>query len=68
MIDSATLLWGLLFGSVGIGYFVYGRRQSNTLVRYVGLCLMVFPYFVEGTVLMVLVGVALMFVPKFVKL
>jgi hypothetical protein len=68
MIDSATLLWGLLFGSVGIGYFIYGKRQSNTLVRYVGLALMLFPYFVADTVLLVLVGVALMFVPKFVKL
>jgi hypothetical protein len=68
MFDTATLLWGLLFGSVGIGYFMYGKRQSNTLVRYVGIALMVFPYFVEGTVLLVLVGVALMFVPKFVKL
>jgi hypothetical protein len=68
MIDSATLLWGLLFGSVGIGYFIYGKRQSNTLVRYVGLALMLFPYFVADTVLLVLVGAALMFVPKFVKL
>ena len=68
MFDTATLLWGLLFGSVGIGYFMYGKRQSNTLVRYVGLALMLFPYFVADTVLLVLVGVALMFVPKFVKL
>jgi hypothetical protein len=68
MIDSATLLWGLLFGSVGIGYFMYGKRQSNAVIRYVGLALMVYPYFVADTLLLVLVGVALMFVPKFLKL
>jgi hypothetical protein len=68
MIDTAVIVWGLLFGSIGIGYFIYGRKQSNSLVKYVGLILMVFPYFVENVLLLVVVGVSLMFVPKFLKL
>ncbi len=66
--DATMMLWGLLFGSIGLGYFIYGKRQSNPLVRYLGLTLMVYPYFIPDTLLLVAVGVALMFVPKFVKL
>jgi hypothetical protein len=66
--DTTIMLWGLLFGSIGLGYFIYGRRQSNALVRYTGITLMVYPYFIPDTMVLVAVGVALLFVPKFVKL
>ena len=26
--DMATLLWGVIFGAIGVGFFVYGKRQS----------------------------------------
>jgi len=66
--DTTIMLWALLFGSIGLGYFIYGRRQSNPLVRYTGITLMVYPYFISDTLVLVAVGVALLFVPKFVKL
>jgi hypothetical protein len=62
------LLWGLVFGSIGMGYFIYGRKQANVVVRYTGVALMVFPYFVSDTLLLVLSGIVLLFVPRFVKL
>jgi len=65
--DSANLLWGLLFGSIGLGYFIYGRRQKNALVRYSGVALMVFPYFVEGHWATLAVGLMLMFAPKLLE-
>ena len=68
MIDSSILLWGLLFSSIGFGYFIYGKRQSNAVVRYTGVVLMFYPYFFHNTTVVVLVGIALLFVPKFVKL
>jgi hypothetical protein len=37
--ETATLLWGLIFSSIGIGYFIYGRKQSNLVVRWCGLAL-----------------------------
>jgi hypothetical protein len=27
-LDTSSLLWGLLFGSIGLGFFVYGTRQK----------------------------------------
>ena len=65
--NASTLLWGVLFGSIGLGFFVYGRKQRAIVPLACGLALMVFPYFVSGTVLLVVVGVALMAIPWFVR-
>ena len=44
----ATLLWGVLFGSIGLGFFIYGKRQGAPVPLACGLLLMVFPYFVSN--------------------
>ena len=62
--NVASLLWSVLFGSIGLGYFMYGKRQSNMIIRYTGLALMLYPYFVSSTVAMVIVGIVLIFLPK----
>jgi hypothetical protein len=63
--NTATLLWGLVFGSIGLGYFMYGKRRSNFIVRCTGIGLMIFPYFVSNTLALVAIGGLLMFVPYF---
>ncbi|MGP4843983.1 hypothetical protein ACTXGQ_07620 [Marinobacter sp. 1Y8] len=68
MTDTAPLIWGLVFGSIGIGYFVYGRRQDHIVARYAGLALILFPYAVSDSLLMVVIGVLLMLLPRFVRL
>lgn len=65
--DTATLLWGLLFGSVGFAYFIYGKKQKRTVPLVTGLALMIFPYFVASPVLLALVGLALMALPYFIR-
>jgi hypothetical protein len=64
----ATLLWSLLFGSIGLGYFIYGKKQSALVPLVCGLALMIFPYFVPNTIALVAIGVGLTAVPYFVKL
>ncbi len=64
---TAVLLWGLLFGSVGLGYFIYGRKQSAPVPLLCGLALMIFPYFVSNIPLLVGVGVLLVAVPYFFR-
>ena len=66
--NTSTLLWGLLFGSIGLGFFVYGRRQKTVVPLVTGLALMIFPYFVPNTILLVTVGLALTAIPYFVRL
>jgi hypothetical protein len=67
-LDTSALLWGLLFGSVGLSFFTYGKRQRAVVPLLCGLALMVFPYFVSNTVVLVAAGVALVAVPYFVRI
>ena len=66
--STSWLLWGLLFGSVGLGFFLYGKKQQALVPLICGLALMVFPYFISNTFLLVAVGVALIAIPYFVRI
>jgi len=65
--NTAQILWGVVFGSVGMGYFIYGRKQRAAVPLFCGVALMVFPYFVANTVALVLIGVALSALPYFFR-
>lgn len=66
--SMSSLLWGLLFGSIGLGFFLYGKKQQAIVPLFCGLALMVFPYFVSNTFLLVAIGVALTVLPYFVRI
>lgn len=67
-LNASTLLWGVLFGSIGLGFFIYGRKQRAIVPLACGLALMVFPYFVSGSVPLVVIGAVLMAMPYFIRL
>ena len=62
------LLWSLFFGSFGLGFFVYGRKQKAVVPLVCGLALMIFPYFVSNIIVLVAIGVVLMAVPYFLRI
>ena len=64
----AALFWGIVFGSVGFAYFLYGKRQAVPVALASGLALILLPYVISNTILLVLVGCALAAIPYFVKL
>jgi len=66
--NETSILWGVLFGSIGVGYFVYGKRQRRGVPLVCGLGLMLFPYFVANTILLVVIGVMLAVTPYFLRL
>jgi hypothetical protein len=66
--DMTTLLWSVFFGSIGFGYFIYGKKQSHAVARYTGVALMIFPYFIHNTTVLVIVGFMLLLLPKFLKM
>jgi hypothetical protein len=68
MSSEAAILWGLLFGSAGLGFFLYGRRQRMVVPLMCGLALMVYPYFMTSTIWLVLVGAVLIAVPYFFRM
>ena len=49
MDSEASLIWGVVFGAVGLAYFVFGKRQQRFVPLFCGIGLMAFPYFVSNT-------------------
>lgn len=66
--SSSAILWGLLFGGIGFVFFAYGKKQRAVVPLTSGIALMVFPYFITNSVLLVIIGVVLMAVPYFIRL
>ena len=60
---TAILLWGIIFGM-----FIYGKKQRLVVPLACGIALMVYPYFVTNTYLLVAIGAALVGLPYFVRL
>ena len=61
--STAAIVWNILFGAIGAGYFLYGKRQQEGVPMFCGFALMVFPYFVSSAWMLFLIGAALMAVP-----
>ena len=61
--DATSLLIGVVTGAVGVGYFIYGKRQAKFVPLIAGMLLCVYPYFVHSTLWLVLVGLALLAAP-----
>lgn len=66
--DTAQLLWGVIFGSIGFGFLIYGKKQKAAIPLATGVALCVFPYFISNVYLMVIVGMALVALPYFVRI
>ena len=67
MNETVTFIVYVVFGAVGLGYFVYGRRQKMLVPLICGVGLMGYPYFVNNTTLLMIIGCVLLGIPFFVK-
>ena len=65
--DAGILLWGLLFSSIGLGFFLYGKKRRAVVPLVCGLVLMIYPYFIPNVVALVAIGVVLIAVPYFFR-
>ena len=61
--DATTILLGVLFGSLGLGFFVYGKNTANFLALGVGIALMVVPYFIPNVIVLLIVCLVLTALP-----
>ena len=53
---TANLVGGLIFGSIGFVAFTYGKRMSLWGPIFLGLALMVYPYFVSNDLVLWIAG------------
>ena len=65
--NTTQLFLGVIFSSIGLGYFLYGQKQKMTVPFVTGLVLMVFPYFIENNALLGGIGLLLSTVPYFLR-
>ena len=65
--DEANLLWGFLFGTIGIAMAVYGRKHKKVVPMACGVMLVVFPYVVTEVHALVGIGVLLLLIPFFIR-
>lgn len=67
VLDTNYLLLSLVFSSIGLGYFIYGKKQKHKIIYYSGIGLMVFPYGVTNPAAMIALGLLLMALPKLLR-
>lgn len=65
--NTATLLLGVLFSAIGLGYFIYGKKQQQIVPLVCGIVLIIYPYFIANAVLLTIIGLALCIAPKFIR-
>ena len=65
--NATQLFLGVIFSSIGLGYFMYGKKQKMTVPLVCGLFLMIYPYFIESTTLLSVIGVIISILPYFLR-
>jgi len=65
--DAGGFLLSMIFGVIGMGYMMYGKRTTRIVPLAAGMMLCVFPYFITNFYAMVVVGVALSVGPFFYR-
>ncbi len=58
--DSSFLFASLLWGSIGVGYWIYGKKQREMMPMIGGAAMIAISYLVSSWLLMSLLGLALM--------
>ena len=58
-LDPGILFLSLITSGLGFVLFMYGKKQERTPQLVAGLVLMVYPYFVAGVLMNVLVGLGI---------
>lgn len=60
--DSSFLFASLFWGSVGVGYWIYGKKQRELMPMLGGVAIVAVSYLVSSWLLMTLICLALMVV------
>ena len=57
--NASNLFASIIFGSIGLGAFIYGKKQASAKPMVVGILLMVYPYFVSNVTVLWAIGILL---------
>ena len=62
-----TLVFSVVFGSIGVGYFIYGRKQQRLIPLIAGMGLFAVPYLIPDPYVLALAGALLAAAPWALK-
>lgn len=65
--NETKLFLGVIFGAIGMGYFVYGKKQRKGVALVSGLLLFAIPYFGENVWLVIGISILMMALPFFIR-
>jgi hypothetical protein len=65
--DTTNLMFSLLFGSIGLGMFLYGKKAGRVVPLGAGLALMVLPYCIPNVIALLIVSCLLTASPWLVR-
>ena len=65
--DSTNVMLSFLFGLIGMGMFMYGRKAARLVPMFVGAALMAVPCFIPNAAILLLVCSCLTAVPWFLR-
>jgi len=54
---------GIFAGAIGMGYFIYGKRQAKFAPMIAGVLLCIYPYFTESLLWLSVIGALLLVAP-----
>jgi len=59
MFSASFLFASLLWGSIGLGYFIYGKKQQSVSPMVGGILMMTVSYFIASALLMSLLSLVI---------
>ena len=65
MLNAHFLFASLIWGSVGLGYFIYGKKQGSWVPMVGGILMIAASYMIGSALIMSLVALALIFAVYF---
>ena len=64
---AESLLFSMIFGVIGMAYFMYGKQNARLYPLIFGMALCIYPYFVSDLTVMIAIGVGLTLAPWFLR-
>jgi hypothetical protein len=65
--DANILMLSLLFGAIGSGMFMYGKKAGRPVPLGVGVALVIIPYFIPNAIALFIVCSLLTVTPWFLR-
>lgn len=65
--DSSTIVMSVITGSIGMGYIVYGKKQSNYIAFLSGILLCITPYILNNIIINIIAAFVYIILPFVIK-